>query len=574
MSRRIAFASLMMGAALAGGPVLAAEPALTTQIVATGLTKPLLVTHSPGDYTRIFIVEQNGKIKILKSGSVLATPFLDVQSLMGGSETYLEYGLLGLAFHPQYKTNGMFYIMYTVGNSTLADPVIYRYHVSGNPDVADPASGSLVLRISYTQKQHRSGWMEFGRDGYFYVATGDGGENDPTNAGADLTVLKGKILRLDVDGADNIPGNADDDAIPDVNRNYSIPPTNPFVSRPGAMGEIWHYGLRNPWRDSFDTQTGDLYIGDVGQGQREEISYARNNVGGIFYGWRCQEGTLSTGLSCGSPVETPTAPIYEYDHTVGVSVTGGYVYRGCAIPEVPGTYFFGDWSGGKVFSFRYGLVSGVTNFQDRTATIGPGGGLTSFGTDSYGEIYEVRGAGEVRKIVPVGAQGPDCNGNGKRDLCDIADSTSVDANHNNVPDECECIATTEVCDGIDNDCDGTIDDAAVPPGRPSVSVAPSGPDALLSWTSVATASNYDIVGGDLALLQSTSGNFTQAVTVCAGNDLPGPSVSLPGLPAAGNGQFYLVRPANCGGHGTWDDLDASQVGPRDAEINAAAAACP
>jgi glucose/arabinose dehydrogenase len=182
----------------------------------------LLVTHAPGDYGRVFIVEQNGKIKILKNGAILGAPFLDVQSLMGGSEGYLEYGLLGLTFHPGYAQNGIFYIMYTVGNSNLADPVIFRYHVSANPDVADSASGSLILRINYTIKQHRSGWMEFGPDGYFYCATGDGGENDPSNAGADLTVLKGKILRR-CGRRGRHPGNADDDTILDTNRNYSIP---------------------------------------------------------------------------------------------------------------------------------------------------------------------------------------------------------------------------------------------------------------------------------------------------------------------------------------------------------------
>ena len=180
------------------------------------------MTHAPGDYGRVFIVEQNGKIKILKNGAILGAPFLDVQSLMGGSEGYLEYGLLGLTFHPGYAQNGIFYIMYTVGNSNLADPVIFRYHVSANPDVADSASGSLILRINYTIKQHRSGWMEFGPDGYFYCATGDGGENDPSNAGADLTVLKGKILRR-CGRRGRHPGNADDDTILDTNRNYSIP---------------------------------------------------------------------------------------------------------------------------------------------------------------------------------------------------------------------------------------------------------------------------------------------------------------------------------------------------------------
>lgn len=429
-------------AGLASSHAFATEPALTSVIVASGLTKPLLVTHAPGDYSRIFIVEQNGKIKIYKNGAVQPTPFLDVQSLMGGSETYLEYGLLGLTFHPNYAQNGIFYIMYTVGTSNLADPVIYQYHVSANPDVADAASGALILRINYTIKQHRSGWMEFGRDGYFYCATGDGGENDPSNAAADLTVLKGKILRLDVDGADNIPGNADDDTIPDTNRNYSIPPTNPFLGTPGAQGEIWHYGVRNAWRDSFDTATGDLYIGDVGQNQREEVSFAATGVGGLFFGWRCWEGTLNTGLNCGTPPTAPTPPIYDYSHATGISVTGGYVYHGCAIPELDGTYFFGDWSGGKIWSFRYSPGSGVTNFSDRTAAVGGGGGLTSFGTDAYGEIYYTLGGGSVRKIVPVTPQGPDCNANGKRDNCDIADGTSTDVNTNLVPDECECATCT------------------------------------------------------------------------------------------------------------------------------------
>jgi glucose/arabinose dehydrogenase len=419
-------------------PALATEPPLTSVVVASGLTKPLLVTHAPGDFARIFIVEQNGKIKIFKNGSVMATPFLDVQSLMGGSETYLEYGLLGLTFHPNYAQNGIFYIMYTVGNSNLADPVIFRYHVSANPDVADAASGALILRINYSIKQHRSGWMEFGPDGYFYCATGDGGENDPSNAGADLSVLKGKILRLDVDGADNIPGNADDDTIADANRNYSIPPSNPFLSTPFAQAEIWHYGLRNAWRDSFDTATGDLYIGDVGQNQREEVSFAAAGVGGLFFGWRCWEGNLATGLSCGTPPTSPTPPIYDYSHATGISVTGGYVYRGCAIPDLGGTYFFGDWSGGKIFSFRYTTGGGLTNLMDRTATLGGGGGLTSFGTDAYGEIYYTLGSGTVRKIVPVTAQGPDCNSNTVRDQCDIASGVSQDVNSNAVPDECEC----------------------------------------------------------------------------------------------------------------------------------------
>ena len=266
-----------------------------------------------------------------------------------------------------------------------------------------------------------------------------------------------------------------------------------------------------------------------------------------FFGWRCWEGTLATGLACGSPPDSPTPPIYEYDHSVGISVTGGYVYRGCAIPELDGTYVFGDWSGGKIFSFRYRLGTGAIGFQDRTSTLGGGGGLTSFGTDSYGEIYYTRGSGEVRKIVPVTPQGPDCNANGRRDACDLLDGRSVDVNHNQVPDECECVAqaevcdnldndcdgtidtfatscgvgacaatgvcmagfdtctagapATELCDGLDNDCDGTVDDVAAPDGAPLLSLEPSGAETLLSWTPVGTATRT-IVRGDLALLAS------------------------------------------------------------------------
>lgn len=441
---------LLIGSGLAtlvglAGTASAVEPPLTSVVVASGLTKPLFVTHAPGDYARLFIVEQDGKIKILKNGSVLGTPFLDTLSLMGGSSAYLEYGLLGMAFHPNYASNGYFYVYYTVGNSTLAHPVVARYHVSANPDVADSATNSLVLTFNYTLKQHRAGWMEFGPDGHLYIATGDGGENDPSNAGANLAVLAGKILRIDVDGVDNIPANGDDDGFPgDANKNYSIPAGNPFVATPGAQPEIWHYGLRNPWRNSFDSLTGDLYVGDVGQSQREEVSFAAAGVGGQFFGWRCWEGNLSTGLACGSPPTPHVPPIHEYTHGVGISVTGGYVYRGCAIPELGGTYFFGDWSGTKIFSFRYTPMGGLTDYTVRTATLGGGsGGLTSFGTDTYGEIYIVRGGGSgtgtVSKIIAAAPQGPDCNANSRRDLCDIADGTSADMNANFVPDECECV---------------------------------------------------------------------------------------------------------------------------------------
>lgn len=435
------------------GQARAVEPPLASVVVASGITRPTRVTYAPGDYARVFITEQTGKIKILKNGSILPTPFLDVQSLMGGSEAYLEYGLIGLCFHPNYATNGYFYVCYTVGTTALADPVVARYQVSaGNPDVANPASGVVLSRITYSStsvKQHRSAWMAFGPDdGYLYYNTGDGGEGDPQNAASNLASLHGKILRLDVNGPDGVPGTADDDGFPtDANKLYRIPANNPFVSSPGVMPEIWAYGLRNPWSASFDRLTHDLYIADVGQIQREEIDFQPAGfAGGANYGWRCKEGFLtSTFAECGGTLPVSVPPILDYPRTnpgglAGGSVLGGSVYRGCAIPELGGTYFFGDWSTQKIWTFRYTVGGGVTALTDRTAALGSGGtSLLGFGEDAYGEIYFMRNNGEIRKIVPATAQGPDCNGNGRRDACDIASGVSADVNANGVPDECECV---------------------------------------------------------------------------------------------------------------------------------------
>jgi hypothetical protein len=252
---------------------------------------------------------------------------------------------------------------------------------------------------------------------------------------------------------------------------------------------------------------------------------------------------------------------------VGISITGGYVYRGCAIPDLPGTYVFGDWSGGKIFSFRYNPPT-LTELQERTATLGGGGGLTSFGTDAYGEIYYTRGAGEVRKIVPVAAQGPDCNGNGRRDACDILDHTSADTNQNDIPDTCECLP--EVCDGFDNDCNGTIDDAAAPTGSPVLTVSSPG----LSWSASATATGYDVVRGSLNVLRAGSGDFSAAVDQCLLDDGAATSLSVPDLPADGEGLFFIVRPVNCGGAGTYDSGAPPQAASRDAGIQASAEACP
>jgi glucose/arabinose dehydrogenase len=444
--------ALVVGAcaALAGalvGPARADVQFKATP-VATGLAYPLFVTSAPGDRSHLYIIEQRGKIKVVEVSStgtysVRPTPMVDLTSQL--SSTYLEYGVLGLAFHPNFASNGYFYVTYTPGASPC-DYAILRFKVSAaDPNVADMTTQTTIMRFSYNIVQHRAGWIGFGPDGYLYATTGDGGENDPNNAGSDLTVPKGKVLRIDVNGPDGVPGTTDDDGFPaDALKNYRIPASNPFVATAGAAPEIWAYGLRNPWRSSFDRQTGDLWIGDVGQNLYEEVDFQPAGQGGAFYGWRCMEGFHVTTLAgCTGTLPSSTPPLFEYPHTgtgvaVGTSVTGGYVYRGCAMPSLRGTYFFGDW-GGKIWT---GTRSGstLTGVVNRTAELAAPGTMVSFGEDALGELYFVNWnstAGAVYKIEPRVIDGPDCNGNGKPDSCDIANGTSLDANNNGIPDECE-----------------------------------------------------------------------------------------------------------------------------------------
>ncbi len=404
---------------------MAADPPLRLQTVASGLTQPVFMTYAPGDPARVFIVEQRGKIKIVQNGAVLATPFLDVGTLLTGSDAYvLEYGLLGLAFHPDFQNNGYFYVNYTVGTSALADTVVARFRVSAaNPNVADPASRQQILRIPYTIKQHRAGWLGFDRHGYLLIPTGDGGEGDPQSNASNLSVLMGKILRIDVNGPDGQPGTGDDDGFPaDGNKNYQIPATNPFVGQAGVAPEIFAYGLRNAWRCSIDRETQDLWLGDVGQSAIEEVDTIGPEVSGAFFGWRCREGNSATGYA-GCPAQLPASvlPAYQYTHATGTAVIGGYVYRGCAMPALRGTYFFGDWNKSN-WSFRY-ANNAVTAFTSRTAELAvPATYLVSYGEDFYGELYvcawtTTAGGGSVLKIVPV-TPPPDANANGIPDSCE------------------------------------------------------------------------------------------------------------------------------------------------------------
>jgi glucose/arabinose dehydrogenase len=422
------------GVALVCASGVSAQTALTTTRVAFGLTQPLQVTHAPGDFQKLYVVERGGRVKIVENGTVRPTAFLDISTLVNTS--WLEWGLLGMCFDPDYATNGYIYVNYSSGSG--GDSNIARFTRSaGDPNRIDPASRQTILFLAQPNQNHRGGWLGFGPDGYMYFSLGDGGgQNDPNGRGQNRSVLQGKINRIDVHGPDAYPA--------DANKNYAIPPSNPFYLEIGSAREIWAYGLRNPWRCSFDRETHDLWIGDVGQNAWEEIDFQpAASTGGQNYGWRCMEGTHCTnmtGCTCNAP--SLTRPIHEYSHTIGQSITAGYVYRGCAIPDLAGTFFFADYQTGRIFSLRYN-GSAVTDLMERTAQLDPPGtqsitSVASFGEDAYGEIYicDYNG-GELFKIIPASFVGPDCNANGVRDACEILDGREADANANGVPDSCE-----------------------------------------------------------------------------------------------------------------------------------------
>jgi glucose/arabinose dehydrogenase len=350
------------------------------QQLATGLSFPLYLTTPPGDVARLFIVEKTGKIRIVKDGTLLPDPFLDISTQISNGG---EQGLLGLAFDPQYATNGRFVVHYT---DTAGDTRLSTFQVSTNPDVADATSEHIILTVDQPFENHNGGQIVFGPDGLLYMGLGDGGSgDDPQGNGQDLTDLLGSILRLDVAAG----------------TSYTSPPDNPFVGRTDARPEIWNYGLRNPWRFSFDRSTGDLYIGDVGQGQFEEIDVATAAAGsgkGLNFGWNIMEGAhCLNGSQC-----DPTGlvlPAFEYTHSEGCSVTGGYVYRGQAIPSIQGQYFYSDFCQGWVHSFRY--AGGTANVITDWPALKPGGNVSSFGEDASGELYVLDSGGTVFKIVPA-----------------------------------------------------------------------------------------------------------------------------------------------------------------------------
>lgn len=373
-SARILLASFCAGVAVSGVVSGGDPPAdLTLQLVAGGFNQPIGVTGAGDNSGRLFVVEQPGVIKIVGVGT-----FLDITDRVDSSSN--EQGLLGLAFHPDYANNGFFYVNYTHDPGPGSDVTrVSRFEVSGaDGDVADASSEVVLLSFVQDAANHNGGDIKFGPDGHFYIATGDGGGvGDPNNRGQSLDTLLGKILRIDVDSIGL----------------YDIPQGNPFDIVPGALDEIWAYGLRNPWRFSFDRSTGDLYIGDVGQNEVEEVDFQpASSSGGENYGWSCMEGDQAPNYNpCdGNPL---TAPILVYDHALGCSVTGGFVYRG-DIPGLHGRYVFGDYCSGTIW-----FAENESGWSS-TEWTSIGFGLSSFGEGDDGELYLTdRDDGEVITLV-------------------------------------------------------------------------------------------------------------------------------------------------------------------------------
>lgn len=375
------------------------------EIVASGFSQPVQVTHAGDGSNRLFVVEQPGRIKVIQGGPVLPTSFLDITSLVyyGG-----ERGLLGLAFHPDYVSNGYFYVNYT---DLSGDTVIARYTVSADPNQADAGSAFTLMTIDQPYSNHNGGQLLFGpHDGYLYIGMGDGGSGgDPLNSGQDIDTLLGAMLRIDVDAG----------------TPYAVPADNPYVGEPG-LDEIWAIGLRNPWRFSFDRDTGDLYIGDVGQNLWEEISYqAWDTPGGVNFGWRCREGThtYSTSPPCDDPVLLAklTDPIAEYNHAEGRSVTGGFVYRGALYPNLVGRYFYADYVDGKIWSL-YKTGSNPDTWSAPELELDTSFNVSAFGEDEQGEVYVVdRSGGAVRRLADVNGPSPNLSGSRKAPSVAAAD---------------------------------------------------------------------------------------------------------------------------------------------------------
>ncbi len=399
---------------------------LVTTSVATGLTKPMQVAFANGDDTRLYVIEQRGIVKLIKNGVLQTTAFLNIDTVVP-EQTYS--GLFGIAFHPDYTTNGRFYLYHTTGATAAIIVWLVEYTRSTtNPDIADPNSRRVIFKLASpsTQGYHLGGSPLFGPDGLLYMPLGDGGYTGDPQGGTrsqSLLYLWGKILRIDVN-SDDFPADAE--------ANYHIPAGNPYVGGVATDDAIFARGMRNPFRCSFDRATGKIWIGDVGGLVREEVDVLNPVTDATYnFGWNCVEGTVCTSnANCGCPSPTLSAPIYEYTHSVGLSITGGSVYRGCAMPWLVGQYLFADYQNNK--AWRMDLSTGSPVVTDITTQLAPISGITCIGEDAHGDLYVVNHlTGTVRKITsnPVP---PDADGDGIPDGCelriaDINNSGVVDA---------------------------------------------------------------------------------------------------------------------------------------------------
>ena len=359
-------------------------------LIPGGLARPVVIADAGDGSGRLFIAQQTGEILIWDGAELLPTPFLDVGALIICCG---ERGLLGLAFHPDFDTNGEFFINYTRLDGAS---VVARYAVSaGDPDQADPASAVVLLTVPQPRTNHNGGHLVFGPDGYLYVGLGDGGgAGDPESNGQNPGTLLGSLLRIDVDGTD--PG-----------LEYAVPLDNPFVGDPDGRDEIWAWGLRTPWRCSFDRLTGDLFIGDVGQAEVEEIDFQpATSTGGENYGWNLMEGSTCYGGGTGCNDGTLVLPILEYIHDLGRSVTGGYRYRGTDFPQLQGVYLYADYSYGTI----WGTVPRCDGAWESQVLAEAPYLLSTFGEDAAGELYIAgysSSNGSIhRLVVAAGAGGP------------------------------------------------------------------------------------------------------------------------------------------------------------------------
>ncbi|MFN4255812.1 MAG: PQQ-dependent sugar dehydrogenase [Saprospiraceae bacterium] len=384
-----------------------AQPKIQLVDFATGFSRPVDITNC-GD-SRLFVVEQAGRIWVLDSlgNRLSAEPFLNIDPLVNSNGN--EQGLLGLAFHPNYAQNGQFYVHYSDNSGDtqisrfLRDPL--------DPNKADPTSEKKILFQDQPYSNHNGGGMSFGPDGYLYIGIGDGGSGgDPQNFGQNKQTFLGKILRIDVDGGDP----------------YAVPADNPFVNDPAWKPEIWHTGLRNPWRWSFDRLTGDMWIGDVGQNAREEIDFQPAGMGGINYGWRCYEGNNTYNTSGCQPQSSYLKPAFEYANpSLGCSVTGGFVYRGSKYPEIFGTYLFADYCSGRWWAtvrradgtFSTKEIANLSDYQ-----------FSSFGQDRTGELYVAQlGAGKISRVTEL-CSPFQISGTATPAICPGAASGTIDLN--------------------------------------------------------------------------------------------------------------------------------------------------